>query len=70
MVMNPRLSNTIYNPWQTISLTQYILIVTLMIQSSRSEGDLHVNVDKERREILWHVLNLAHMDPRTSHGDI
>ncbi|KAL4564637.1 hypothetical protein LXL04_028704 [Taraxacum kok-saghyz] len=32
-------------------------------------GDLHVNVDEERREITWHIPNMSHMYPSTAHGD-
>ena len=29
-------------------------------------GDSHVNVDKERRELTWHVPTMSHLDPRTA----
>jgi hypothetical protein len=32
-------------------------------------GDSHVNVDKERRELTWHVPTMSHLDPRTAHYD-
>ena len=32
-------------------------------------GDLHVNVDKERRELTWHVPTLSHLDSPSAHSD-
>ncbi|KAJ9540031.1 hypothetical protein OSB04_026537 [Centaurea solstitialis] len=32
-------------------------------------GDLHVDVDKERRELTWHTPTLSHTDPPTAHSD-
>ena len=32
-------------------------------------GDSHVNVDKERRELTWHVPTMSHRDPRAAHCD-
>lgn len=33
------------------------------------EGYFQVNVDEERRETMWHVHNMSHMDPSTAHDD-
>ena len=32
-------------------------------------GDLHVNVDKERRELTWHVPTQSYLDPPSAHSD-
>ncbi|KAK9946455.1 hypothetical protein M0R45_011920 [Rubus argutus] len=32
-------------------------------------GDSHVNVDKERRELTWHVPTQSYLDPPTAHSD-
>ena len=32
-------------------------------------GDSHVNVDKERRELTWHVPTQSHLDPPSAHSD-
>ena len=32
-------------------------------------GDSHVNIDKERRELTWHVPTQSHLDPPSAHSD-
>ncbi|KAK9947426.1 hypothetical protein M0R45_003052 [Rubus argutus] len=78
----PQKRRGIYVGYETPSIIRYLEPLTGDLFTARHAdcdfdetvfpslgGDSHVNVDKERRELTWHVPTQSYLDPPTAHSD-